>query len=81
VVTRRYPQVARALDWLSSYGRARLTGTGACVFVEVESVERGRKILTELPPGLDAFLVRGMNDSPLLERLSGEKVPAGRADG
>ncbi|MDP9084456.1 MAG: 4-(cytidine 5'-diphospho)-2-C-methyl-D-erythritol kinase, partial [Pseudomonadota bacterium] len=33
VVRRRYPEVARALDWLSGFGAARLTGTGACVFL------------------------------------------------
>ena len=31
---------------------------------------RGREIVRKLPPAADAFLVRGLNDSPLLERLS-----------
>jgi 4-diphosphocytidyl-2-C-methyl-D-erythritol kinase len=70
VVRRRYPEVARSLDWLSFYGHARLTGTGACVFVRVESMDRGRELMRMLPPALDAFLVRGLNDSPLLERLA-----------
>jgi 4-diphosphocytidyl-2-C-methyl-D-erythritol kinase len=70
VVRRRYPEVAHALDWLSAFGPARLTGTGACVFVELESAERGREIVREVPPAFEAFLVRGLNDSPLLERLS-----------
>ena len=70
VVRRGYPEVARALDWLSAFGHARLTGTGACVFVELESMDRGREIVRMLPPAVDAFLVRGLNDSPLLERLS-----------
>jgi 4-diphosphocytidyl-2-C-methyl-D-erythritol kinase len=69
VVRRRYPEVARALDWLSAFGSARLTGTGACVFLACESMDRGREILGRLPPGLDGFLARGLNDSPLLERL------------
>jgi len=70
VVRRRYPEVARAFDWLSSYGPARLTGTGACVFLACDTMDRGREILGQLPPGMDAFLVRGLNDSPLLERLA-----------
>ncbi len=69
VVRRRYPPVARALDWLSLFGRARMTGTGACVFLDCETMDRGRDIVSKLPPGFDAFLVRGLNDSPLLERL------------
>ena len=69
VVRRRYPEVAHALDWLSLFGSARLTGTGACVFLACETVDRGREILRELPPAYAGLLARGMNDSPLLERL------------
>jgi 4-diphosphocytidyl-2-C-methyl-D-erythritol kinase len=70
VVRRRFPEVGRALDWLSRYGAARLTGTGACVFLAVETIERGLEIVRRLPPELDGFLARGLNDSPLLERLA-----------
>lgn len=69
VVRRRYPEVARALDWLSLFGPARLTGTGACVFLACETMELGQEIMRKLPPGLAGFLTRGLNDSPLLERL------------
>ena len=69
VVRRRYPEVARAIDWLSRFGAVRLTGTGACVFMACETTE-GRDIMGQLPPGFDAYMVRGMNDSPLLERLA-----------
>lgn len=69
VVRRRYPEVARALDWLSSFGSARLTGTGACVFLACETKELGQEIMRKLPPGFAGFLTRGLNDSPLLEGL------------
>ncbi len=69
VVRRRYPEVARAFDWLSRFGAVRLTGTGACIFMACETKE-GRDIMGSMPPGFDAYLVRGMNDSPLLERLA-----------
>jgi len=70
VVRRRYPEVAHAFDWLSGFGWARLTGTGACVFLGLESMDLGREIVSKLPPALEAFLARGLNDSPLLERLA-----------
>jgi len=70
VVRRRYPAVADALTWLSRFGSARLTGTGACVFVDCGSAARGREILSEVPPQYEAFLVRGLNISPLLGRLA-----------
>ncbi|MEA3151694.1 MAG: 4-diphosphocytidyl-2-C-methyl-D-erythritol kinase, partial [Gammaproteobacteria bacterium] len=78
VVRRRYPEVARALDWLSSFGTARLTGTGACVFTGLETLDRGREIVRKLPPAFEAFLVRGVNDSPLLERLSAARAAPAR---
>jgi 4-diphosphocytidyl-2-C-methyl-D-erythritol kinase len=69
VVRRRYPEVARAIDWLSAYGSARLTGTGACIFMACEPA-LAEKIVGNLPAGYEAFMVRGLNDSPLLERLA-----------
>jgi 4-diphosphocytidyl-2-C-methyl-D-erythritol kinase len=69
VVRRRYPEVARAIDWLSLFGAARLTGTGACVFMACETTQ-GREIVGKMPPTFEAFLVRALNDSPLLERLA-----------
>jgi 4-diphosphocytidyl-2-C-methyl-D-erythritol kinase len=47
-----------------------LTGTGACVFLACGSLERGREIMREVPPGCEAYLARGLNDSPLLKRLA-----------
>jgi 4-diphosphocytidyl-2-C-methyl-D-erythritol kinase len=70
VVRRRYPEVASALDWLSQFGRARLTGTGACVFLSVESTATRAEMARQLPPGVEAFWVRGLNQSPLLKRLA-----------
>ncbi|HEX3915042.1 MAG TPA: 4-(cytidine 5'-diphospho)-2-C-methyl-D-erythritol kinase [Steroidobacteraceae bacterium] len=69
VVRRRYPEVAHALDWLSGFGSARLTGTGACVFLACETVQLGQEILRKVPREFVGFLARGMNDSPLLEGL------------
>ena len=70
VVRHRYPPVAQALDWLGSFAPARLTGTGACVFAEVESRERGLDIVRKLPSAFEAYMVRGLNDSPLLARVA-----------
>jgi 4-diphosphocytidyl-2-C-methyl-D-erythritol kinase len=69
VVRRRYPEVAHALDWLSVYGSARLTGTGACVFLACETLDLAQEIMRKVPPEFEGFLARGLNDSPLLEGL------------
>jgi 4-diphosphocytidyl-2-C-methyl-D-erythritol kinase len=69
VVRRRYPEVAHALDWLSVFGTARLTGTGACVFLACETLDLAQEIMRKVPPEFEGFLARGLNDSPLLEGL------------
>jgi 4-diphosphocytidyl-2-C-methyl-D-erythritol kinase len=70
IVRRRYPEVARALDWLAAFGAARLTGTGGCVFVDCETMQRGRELLRQVPPTFEGYLARGLNHSPLLDRLA-----------
>ena len=69
VVRRRYPEVARAMDWLSRFGEVRLTGTGACIFIAC-GVAEGRDIMDKLPRTYEAFLVRARNVSPVIERLA-----------
>ncbi len=72
VVRRRYPAVAEALDWLQGFRPARLTGTGACVFASFDTEAAARGVLVQVPPGLGAFVARGLSRSPLLERLAAE---------
>jgi len=68
VVRRRYPPVDAAMEWLDRHGDPRLTGTGACVFAAFGSQARARQVLEQAPAGLHAFVARGLNRSPLLER-------------
>ncbi len=65
VVRRAYPPVDRALAWLSQYGRARMTGSGACVFLEVADQAAGMAVLSQAPAPLTGFVARGMNRHPL----------------
>lgn len=69
VVRRRHPQVAEALDWLNQYATARLTGTGACVFAAFADEQHARAAQEALPAELEGFVARGINRSPLLDRL------------
>ena len=80
VVRRRFPAVAEALDWLGQFGPARLTGTGSCVFAAMPDEERAREVLGRLPGRWTGYVVRGLNRSPLLDRLRRERDdgPTGR---
>lgn len=67
VVRARFPQVAAALDWLGSYGDARLSGSGGCVFVAVESERDAENIVRRCPAQFRAWIALGVNRSPLHE--------------
>jgi 4-diphosphocytidyl-2-C-methyl-D-erythritol kinase len=64
-VRRRYPQVEHAFSLLAPYGQPRMTGSGGCVFLEVNDVERGKTIVDGLPSDYAGFVARGLNRHPL----------------
>ena len=65
VVCRRYPQVARHLEWLRRYGDARMTGSGACVFCGFETEAQAQRVLSELPADMRGIVARGLDRHPL----------------
>ena len=66
LVRARFPEVAAALEWLKPHSDARLTGSGGCVFVALESAEEADRIAKACPPQFRAFRAAGVNRSPLL---------------
>ncbi|HEX9206951.1 MAG TPA: 4-(cytidine 5'-diphospho)-2-C-methyl-D-erythritol kinase [Steroidobacteraceae bacterium] len=78
VVRHRYPEVAAALDWLARYAPARLTGTGSCVFAAMPDEASAAAVVREAPVRWQAWVTRGRNRSPLLERLEEERHGGGR---
>lgn len=69
VARARFPQVAAALDWLGRFGDARLSGSGGCGFVAVESEREAEDIVRLCPSQFRAWTARGVNRSPLLDAL------------
>ena len=72
VVRRRYPEVGEALDWLSAYAPARMSGTGAAVFAPCADEATARRIAALAPAAWRAFAAQGRNHSPLHEELGRE---------
>lgn len=64
-VRSRYPLVSQALDWLGQFGLARMTGTGACVFLGLPTQSQARAITARAPEGWHVFVAQGLNRSPL----------------
>jgi 4-diphosphocytidyl-2-C-methyl-D-erythritol kinase len=73
VVTGRSSEVRRALDWLGKRGSARLTGTGSSVFAAFADRPSAQAALDGLPAGWRGFVARGLDRSPLQERLAAER--------
>lgn len=70
VACAHFPAVAECLHQLSAAAapaRARMTGSGACVFAEFGSAEQAAAALRRLPPGLRAWASAGAGAHPLRE--------------
>ena len=65
LVCREYPEVARHFDWLKQFGRAQLTGSGACVFAGFADEAAARRTLAQLPRNMKGFVARGLEHHPL----------------
>lgn len=71
VARARYPEIGEALDWLSGHsGGARMTGTGSCVFASFDSAAQAERIAARVPERWRSFVARGVNRSPLHEKLA-----------
>lgn len=69
VVCERHPPVKAAVDALSCYSNARLTGTGACVFAQFSGRSDAEAAYEALRGDWSAFLVKGQNESSLYKKL------------
>lgn len=60
-----FPAVGEALDWLRQFGDARMSGSGACVFVAFEKTEDAARALVQCTPRWRAWLSNGLSAHPL----------------
>ncbi len=74
LVRKLYPAVDAALNWLSQFAPARMTGTGSSVFAAFSEEAQARAVLAQLPAessgplaGINGFVARGINRSALSE--------------
>ena len=66
LVRRAYPEIDRALSWLSKHATARLTGTGSAMFARFDTEAAARALLVKVPQQWQAIVAKGMNRSPLV---------------
>lgn len=67
-----YPEVNAALEWLSQFAKARMTGTGSSVFAAFDNEASARDVLRQLPTDqrgplryISGFVAKGINESAL----------------
>jgi 4-diphosphocytidyl-2-C-methyl-D-erythritol kinase len=66
VVCRMHPEVSEALAWLSEFGPARMTGSGASVFCGFATPEQAQAVWGRKPAHWRGFVARGLQEHPLL---------------
>ncbi|MFL6675414.1 MAG: 4-(cytidine 5'-diphospho)-2-C-methyl-D-erythritol kinase [Massilia sp.] len=74
VAARLFPPVARAVEWLGSYGDARMTGSGACVFCAFSSESEADRVLAMVPPAWTAWKAKSLSSHPLKSLLQTQGV-------
>lgn len=69
IVCEEYPAVSVGLLWLKQFGDARMTGSGASVFLEVSNKQLAVDICKQIPEALNVqgFVAKGLNQHPMLE--------------
>ena len=65
VARKRYPVIGEALDWLSQFTEARMTGTGACIYAPFDSLKAAEGVKSQVPLHWQSFIARGMNRNPV----------------
>ncbi len=67
LVCEEFPAVASSLAWLNQFGQASMSGSGASVFLKVNSQTMAEEILAQKPENTDGFTALGLQFHPLYE--------------
>jgi 4-diphosphocytidyl-2-C-methyl-D-erythritol kinase len=69
IVCSEYPAVLDCVNWLSQFGDARMSGSGASVFLEVVDKKTAAEICNQRPKEIQGFVAKGLNQHPLINLL------------
>ena len=65
IVCNDYPEVLACINWLRQFGDARMSGSGASVFLEVASEEVANEICNQKPKEVQGFVAKGLDQHPM----------------
>lgn len=67
VVCEEFSAVAATIKWLNQFGQARMSGSGASVFVAVDSLTKANEIFAQKPGNTKGFVAKGLHQHPLYD--------------
>lgn len=68
-----FPEVDAAIKWLKTFGDARMTGSGACVFCAFSDEANADQVLTQVPDKWTAWKAKAIRQHPMTHLLQSEK--------
>lgn len=69
VAAKLFPPVAEAIEWLSGYGAARMTGSGACVFSAFSNEQEAERVCSQVPAKWRAWKAKSLAKHPMKSLL------------
>ena len=67
IVCKEFSAVATTLKWLTPYGKAKMSGSGASVFVALDSKNIADELLAKIPANTTGFVAKGIVKHPHFE--------------
>lgn len=62
-----FPEVDEAVRWLSQFGNAKMTGSGACVFCAFADESAADKVIAQMPERWTSWKAKALNRHPMDE--------------
>lgn len=60
-----FPEVDEAVKWLSQFGNAKMTGSGACVFCAFADEAAADKVIAQIPERWTSWKAKALNRHPM----------------
>ena len=62
IVMKRYPTIAKARNWLSQFGKVKMSGTGGTIFISFNDHESAQKVYKMIPRGMVGCIAQGIQN-------------------
>ena len=63
-VIKKYKKMTVLLDWMKTFGNAKMSGTGSSIFIRAKNLNMATSIKENLPSSVNFFIVKGLSVHP-----------------